>query len=157
MKFSQHQITLLSDKNGECLCDLVVIVVGAWGSLFSKKSSVGLAMTPHKEIVIWWCTEKACRLHKHGGLGRWVHFSSFRRPRDPSSLTRQGRPTSPLNCGESPQRWSCKGAGILSKWANPRESVRQIVMMEATGRVSWAHQTTHCGNSQPQRRHTPNL
>lgn len=29
MKFSQHQITLLSDKNGECLCDLVVIVVGA--------------------------------------------------------------------------------------------------------------------------------
>lgn len=41
-------------------------------------------------------------------------------PETPSSPTRQGRPASPLNQGEPPERWSCRRTGILSKWANPK-------------------------------------
>lgn len=42
----------------------------------------------------------------------------------------------------------CRRASKLSKWANPRTSVRLTVMMEAVGRFSRAHQASRWQNSQ---------
>lgn len=71
-----------------------------------------------------------------GGLGRWVHFSSFRRPRDPKLTDTAGQACLPTEPGRTPREVELQKGRNTVQMDKPKESVRQTVMMEATGRVS---------------------